>query len=684
MTAKWALLALLAPQIHLADGKPVHIGSNLFRGAFVHSTHARTLNSQPRHRERTSLLLSSQDATIGANNGNNPEEIARQLRQRAQDLRREAMAEEQSLKKAEELKKENANREADGWIDLLLGSKRESEDFGSAEVARSNINPSQSNIPTAQTLALRLKEHNLISTAKLMKIVERLHDRETSMLTGPESILSKPDTRDSSGSFILGDYENNSIDRKVDENQRITGLLDRILEAVQLIDQEGSRNILAPSLRIRVTELRQSREALLKRRVDSLVNGLASDRGVATRNSNSFEDLVRTSLQGDADSKEQSNKQRHEKMMKRLIETPPWLPPSLAAFAAASPVEVEVDTWKTIKSDVLANSDLVCTSWDATDVAAVFRVRITRNAVESDDKINNPMSKTFNNLVVKIEAHPELKQKVQLFLVDDYEWRPSFERSEETRPPPVIIAMAKEVIPEQESERGVGTKALATFSTLITLLTTLAYALSSFALNPGFFNAVVNENDVSLVPICLPIALGVLAVSALHEFGHYVAAQQYNVKMGRPIPLPSFQVGSFGCITPMRSFPSSRTAMFDVAMSGPGLAMLVSVFMIIAGLNLTVAATSFATFPLVPAAVLKSSFLIGSIATLIAPQSMLVPLSQPIPVHPLFMIGLAGLIMSAVNMLPIGRLDGGMYLLGRKILSLKRVLSTTVKQVELQ
>jgi membrane-associated protease RseP (regulator of RpoE activity) len=112
--------------------------------------------------------------------------------------------------------------------------------------------------------------------------------------------------------------------------------------------------------------------------------------------------------------------------------------------------------------------------------------------------------------------------------------------------------------------------------------------------------------------------------------------------------------------------------------------MLVSVFMIIAGLNLTVAATSFATFPLVPAAVLKSSFLIGSIATLVAPQSMLVPLSQPIPVHPLFMIGLAGLIMSAVNMLPIGRLDGGMYLLGRKILSLKRVLSTTVKQVELQ
>ena len=37
----------------------------------------------------------------------------------------------------------------------------------------------------------------------------------------------------------------------------------------------------------------------------------------------------------------------------------------------------------------------------------------------------------------------------------------------------------------------------------------------------------------------------------------------------------------------------------------------------------------------------------------------MLPLSQPIPVHPLFMIGLAGVVASALNLLPVGRLDGG-------------------------
>jgi membrane-associated protease RseP (regulator of RpoE activity) len=81
---------------------------------------------------------------------------------------------------------------------------------------------------------------------------------------------------------------------------------------------------------------------------------------------------------------------------------------------------------------------------------------------------------------------------------------------------------------------------------------------------------------------------------------------------------------------------------------------------------------------LVPAAVIKSSFLLGSIASILAPKSMLVPLSQPIPVHPLLMIGLAGLIMSAVNLLPIGRLDGGRALMaafGRRTASVISLLT---------
>jgi mannose/fructose/N-acetylgalactosamine-specific phosphotransferase system component IIC len=51
---------------------------------------------------------------------------------------------------------------------------------------------------------------------------------------------------------------------------------------------------------------------------------------------------------------------------------------------------------------------------------------------------------------------------------------------------------------------------------------------------------------------------------------------------------------------------------------------------------------------------MKSSFLIGSIVSVVAPKMMLVPLSQPVPIHPFFLVGFAGLLMTAVNLLPIG------------------------------
>ncbi|KAL7480847.1 hypothetical protein ACHAW6_006510 [Cyclotella cf. meneghiniana] len=727
-----ALVAGIVLESHVANGRPnggaLRASCKSFQVSFVQSLktgdkinaatpeqqHLRLVGNPARHRHFQSLkkdssrlefrpnflsiFLASSDAILDSNNnGNNSaEEVAQKLRQRAQDLRREALTEERNLRNIVESKKEADKREADEWINVLLRGNIPHPldlDGGVACNKTEGSNRVYSNIPSAQTLALRMKEYKLTSLSKLMKIVERLHDRETSMLIEPEAILSKPETLSpveslNNRSFVLGDYENNSMKRKIEETARTTGLLDRLLEAVQLLDEESSKinfaSKLAPNLRVRVTELRQSRKALSNRRVDEISRSSKvtsrAKRGFFGSNGSDFDDLVQSSLQGDSNSDDNNeNRQRQEKMIRRLIETPQWLPTALASFAATSPMEVSVSDWKLIKSDLLTGGDIICTSWDSTDVAAVFRVRMSKavDSEENDRVPNRHMSKIFNDIIVKLEEHPDLEDKVQLFLFDDNEWRSSLANEwdgaeDNTKPPPVIIALAKQIEPEQESERGIGTRALAAFSILTTLVTTLAYALSSFALNPSFFNAIVNENDVSLVPLCLPIFFGVLAVSLLHEVGHLVAAKKYGVKLGSPVPLPSFQLGSFGCITPLRSFPPTRTAMFDVAICGPGIAMLVSLFMIVAGFYMTIASTSFSTFPVIPAAVMKSSFLVGSIASLVAPKVMLAPLSQPIPVHPSCMIGLAGLVMSSVNLLPIGRLDGGracMAAWGRRVAS---------------
>jgi membrane-associated protease RseP (regulator of RpoE activity) len=66
-----------------------------------------------------------------------------------------------------------------------------------------------------------------------------------------------------------------------------------------------------------------------------------------------------------------------------------------------------------------------------------------------------------------------------------------------------------------------------------------------------------------------------------------------------------------------------------------------------------------ANFPTLPVAWFKSSFLTGALLSLLAPKMMTLPLSQPIPIHPLFVVGFSGLLSSALNLLPVTRLDGG-------------------------
>eukprot|EP00986_Skeletonema_menzelii_P015735 scaffold12556_cov69-Skeletonema_menzelii.AAC.1 len=62
------------------------------------------------------------------------------------------------------------------------------------------------------------------------------------MMVGAEGFLSK-DNDVVGGGFVLGDYDNNSMERKLEETNRITGLLDRTLLAVRIIDEERGQSM---------------------------------------------------------------------------------------------------------------------------------------------------------------------------------------------------------------------------------------------------------------------------------------------------------------------------------------------------------------------------------------------------------------------------------------------------------
>ena len=186
--------------------------------------------------------------------------------------------------------------------------------------------------------------------------------------------------------------------------------------------------------------------------------------------------------------------------------------------------------------------------------------------------------------------------------------------------------------------------------------TTFRYALQAFSLNKLFFDSVVNHRRIHFVTrTCLPICGGIFGMQLLQEVVHYLVAKWRSIKIGLPTPIPSFEIGTFGCVTPIKSFPPNRAALLDFALSGPFATTIASLGCIIASALLTVRASpaALAKFPVLPAIVIKSSFLAGTLISWIASKVLMLPPAQPIPIHPLFLVGYAGLIASGLNLLPV-------------------------------
>mmetsp|Transcript_49449 Transcript_49449/g.120004 ORF Transcript_49449/g.120004 Transcript_49449/m.120004 type:complete len:346 (+) Transcript_49449:1829-2866(+) len=196
------------------------------------------------------------------------------------------------------------------------------------------------------------------------------------------------------------------------------------------------------------------------------------------------------------------------------------------------------------------------------------------------------------------------------------------------------------------------------------LLSTFLYSLSTFSLNPTFLDRLISRRELAVLPACLPVLVGTISIQFIHEAVGRFIAKKRQIKIGSSIPIPSIHfttIPFFGCITPIQSFPRNRAEILDFALSGPVSAIAVSLGMVFAGISLTLRATSLdlSSFPFVTVASMKSSFLLGTILSWMAPKTMMLPMAQPIPMHPCFVVGVSGLITNALNLLPIFRLDGG-------------------------
>ena len=144
-----------------------------------------------------------------------------------------------------------------------------------------------------------------------------------------------------------------------------------------------------------------------------------------------------------------------------------------------------------------------------------------------------------------------------------------------------------------------------------------------------------------------------LAILFSHEMGHYVACRHYKVNATLPyfIPAPPlFLAGTFGAFIKIRSAIPSRRALFDIGLAGPLAGFVVAIPICVIGV-LTVGP------PLEPSGhwiVFNDPLFFRLISKLAG-----VPLDPNAPTNAYYMAAWIGLLVTSLNLMPVGQLDGG-------------------------
>lgn len=174
---------------------------------------------------------------------------------------------------------------------------------------------------------------------------------------------------------------------------------------------------------------------------------------------------------------------------------------------------------------------------------------------------------------------------------------------------------------------------------VLTLMTTSAVG----ALEYGLAGGMLYSASLVLILLC-------------HEMGHYLTARHYRVPASLPyfipVPLPPF--GTFGAVIKMGGRIPDRKALFDIAVMGPAMGLVLALPLAVLGIAGSTV-TSLDSMP--PGETLLGpsilfAFLIEWIHGPLAAGSGL-------QLHPVATAGWAGLFVTALNLLPMGQLDGG-------------------------
>lgn len=337
----------------------------------------------------------------------------------------------------------------------------------------------------------------------------------------------------------------------------------------------------------------------------------------------------------------------YEKPESKTLDPSPKLTADSAKQAASAFTEIlRVEFPRVAEKDIEVIKEKLC------GMNTFFVTEVDRSPFDERIVFRGNMRLPADKLLVELEKLAEeegISDRIRLFLLYD----PKEGADEEGEKRPVLVALPSTATPNQTNTFS------AVFSLILALasvFTTFSYGIGIFGLTPEVITQIA-KGSVEDAILTLPVSIGALSLALLHDAAHRVMAALRNVKLGLPFFIPSLQIGTYGTITPLESYPRHRRDLFDVAVAGPLVGSIASIAALVAGLVVTGSGEIADWFPQVPSALFHASILIGTLADTILPPGMRE--QATIAVHPLAVVGYTGLLLNALNLMPIGRLDGG-------------------------
>jgi membrane-associated protease RseP (regulator of RpoE activity) len=194
------------------------------------------------------------------------------------------------------------------------------------------------------------------------------------------------------------------------------------------------------------------------------------------------------------------------------------------------------------------------------------------------------------------------------------------------------------------------------------------------------------QDLVNLAVSGLPFAVSLLLILGSHEFGHYLVGRYHKVRVTLPyfIPFPMSLLGTLGAFINIQEPPKNRRVLFDISIAGPIAGLVVAIPILIFGLTQSHLGQIPSVVPQNMGYTVEGNSILYLLAKkLVFNQWLPIPANfgtqspllywlkyfftgQPLPlggidvmISPIVWAGWAGLLVTCLNLIPAGQLDGG-------------------------